>query len=101
MHGALEADPNRFHTGPEKPGKYAVFTISPGKLGIVRKISVTFIQVREKPKENKLFSARIISLTQNEAVCQVVVPFAVGICKLYHIPSVLASICRLPIFVNI
>ena len=39
------------HTGPGKPGKSAIFTKSQGKPGIVREISVIFIQVKETSRK--------------------------------------------------
>ena len=65
------------HTELGKPGKYAIFTKSQGKPGIVREFFIIFLQVRE----NKVLSLYIISINYWHGCPQSVA----SECELYHL----------------
>ena len=71
----------------------AIFMKSQGRPGIIREISVIFIQVRES--QGKSCFGNSLAQDLCKAVPKVVVPFAVCICKPYHFTKRFHFLCQL------
>ena len=75
----------RLHTDPGKPGKWAIFTESEGKPGIVREFSIILIQVKEKSGKANYLVIMSFSLTIGMVVRKVIALIVVSRCKLFHL----------------